>query len=199
MGFWIFFDMLSTTTALYARALLPPDSDPVLAYPALAATFLPAGVAALFFVGMSATIMSTVDTYGFIAATTLSNLVGRRETELDDRAARRTRLGLLATGIWAVGLALLSESVIELWHSLGSIGTPALLLPMLGTFYAPLRLGARGATGWILLPGVVAAAWLASGRDGAYWLGVEPIYAGLSTSILIAIALRGRARIPPAA
>lgn len=197
LGCWIVFDALTTTTALYARALLPEGTDPVLAFPALGAEVLPPWLAAVFFVGLLATIMSTVDTNGFIASTTLGNLLVGDTDETSDAARARARWGILGTGVLSAGLALMSESVVALWHALGSIGTPALLLPVLSVFYPPLR-AARGAMGWIVVPGVVAGLWLLGAREGVYWLGVEPIYVGLGTSVAFRAVLGTRFRGDPA-
>jgi SSS family solute:Na+ symporter len=184
VGFWIFFDCLTTTAALYARALLPEVTDPVLAFPQLAVDAFPGWVAALFFIGMLATIMSTVDTNGFIAATTLSNLIARESEEMSDQAAARTRWGILGAGIWAAGLALVSESIVDLWHDLGSVGTPALLLPMLGCIFPRLAIRRAWIAAWIVLPGLAAAVWLWAKGASGYPLGIEPIYVGFLTSVV---------------
>ncbi len=183
--FWIVFDALTTITALYARALLPATTDPILAFPALAVEVFPPWLAALMFIGMLATIMSTVDTNGFIAAATLANLVSRETDEMSMRAAMRARWGILITGVWSAGLALLSESIIDLWHGLGSIGTPALLLPMMSSFFHRLRIRRSWILPWILLPGILSAFWLFSETEKGYLLGVEPIYVGLAVSVLL--------------
>ncbi|MEO6461828.1 MAG: hypothetical protein ABIP29_02020, partial [Candidatus Eisenbacteria bacterium] len=56
--FWAFFDFMTTTVGLYARAALPHLADPVAAYPALAVEVLPAIALGLFMLGMLATVMS---------------------------------------------------------------------------------------------------------------------------------------------
>ncbi len=188
VGFWAFFDFLTTTAALYSRALLPEATDPVLAFPALATHAFPPVLAAFFFVGLMATIMSTVDTNGFIAAATLGNLASRNPDETSQRAASRTRIGILGTGVWAAGLAMMSESIVDLWHTLGSVGTPALLLPMLGSLFPRLRIRREWIVPWILIPGLASLAWLIAGRIGGYPLGIEPIYAGLAASVVMRVA-----------
>ena len=65
---WIVFDFLTTFTGLYARAVLPHLADPVFAYPELARVTLPPLALGMFYLAMIATVMSTIDSYGFIAA-----------------------------------------------------------------------------------------------------------------------------------
>lgn len=188
LGFWIVFDAMSATTALYARALIPDLADPVAAYPALAAGVFPAALAALFFVGMLAIVMSTVDTNGFIAATTLAEILPGSDRGARVRAAR---WGILATGLWSALLAISAESVIGLWYDLGSIGTAALLLPMLGVLYPRVRVRSGWAPVLLLVPAAVTALW----RFGppASWDGAPaPIYVGLGVSVVIALLGRRR-------
>ena len=69
--FWVVFDLMTTACGLYARALLPDLADPVMALPRLADVTLPPIAWGLFHLGMIATVMSTIDSYAFIAATTV--------------------------------------------------------------------------------------------------------------------------------
>ena len=192
LGFWIAFDFLTTTAGLYARALVPDLANPVTAFPALAAVALPGVWQGLFTVGLLATIMSTVDSYAFLAAVTLGrDLVRRRSLPAgallggeDVANLRSVRWGLVATAVIAVAMALWSRSVVDLWKTLGSVGTPVLLAPLL---LAHLGRGATGAgaqrrAAWgMALAGLVSAVWLALGRGGPF-LGVEAIFPGLAVS-----------------
>ncbi len=69
--FWLLFDAMTATAGLYARAALPDLPQAVMAYPMLAEVTLPPAVKGLFYVGMLATIMSTLNTLAFVSATTL--------------------------------------------------------------------------------------------------------------------------------
>src|SRR6185369_10819216 len=69
--FWFLFDLLTASAGLYARAALPNLADPVMAYPMLAEAVLPSIAKGLFYVGMLATIMSTLNTLAFVSAQTL--------------------------------------------------------------------------------------------------------------------------------
>jgi len=129
IGFWIVFDLLTTTAGLYARVLLPNLTDPVQAFPALAGLVLPSFWQGMFTVGLLATIMSTVDSYAFIGSVTLGrDLIGRWRGVGEEACLPLIRWSLVATAVVAVVLALWAGSVIALWKTLGSIGTPMLLL-----------------------------------------------------------------------
>ena len=69
--FWFVFDAMTATAGLYARAVLPPLDQPVMAYPMLAEHLLPPVAKGLFIVGLLATIMSTLNTLAFVSGTTL--------------------------------------------------------------------------------------------------------------------------------
>jgi SSS family solute:Na+ symporter len=197
IGFWIVFDFLTTTAGLYARVLLPDLADPVQAFPALAAHVLPSFWQGLFTVGLLATIMSTVDSYAFICSITLGrDLVARWRSAagvpLDEAAALPAiRWSLLATAAVAIVLALTSGSVIQLWKSLGSVGTPVLLLP-LGLAHLGWLVSGRRVVWSMGLSGSVALIWLVLGRGGP-WLGVEAIFPGLLVSAVVLLSAGRRA------
>ncbi len=69
--FWLIFDFMTATAGLYARAALPNLAEPMAAYPMLAEAVLPPIAKGLFYVGMLATIMSTLNTLAFVSAQTL--------------------------------------------------------------------------------------------------------------------------------
>ncbi len=69
--FWFLFDFLTTSTGLYARALLPDLKSPMTAYPLLSEIVLPNGLKGIFYAAMFATIMSTANSFLFLSATTI--------------------------------------------------------------------------------------------------------------------------------
>jgi SSS family solute:Na+ symporter len=196
---WIVFDFLTTTTGLYARALLPHLAQPVFAFPELARVTLPPFALGLFYLAMIATVMSTIDSYGFIAATTIGRdvLWRLRGEPGEQRLTRDSQIGLWIAAAFATALAITEQSVIDLWHDLGSIVTPALLLPVGTALLRRGRLGSRATLAAMVIPFAVALVWVlerrvsqsaAGGAAGATppwpW-SIEPIYAGLSTSLVI--------------
>lgn len=202
IGFWIFFDFMTTACGLYARALVPDLSNPVAAYPALALKILPAGLTGLFLLSLLATIMSTVDSYMFLTATTISHdLFWRFRRFEEHRIKHYTAVGLAISSVATILIALLSESVVNIWHDFGSIGTPALLLPLVTSYWGRYTYSAGGAAASIILSGTLTALALlypVLSGSAEYFLGVEPIFIGLAVSVAVFAVYRVE-KAPPAA
>ena len=188
---WIVFDFLTTTTGLYARAVLPHLAQPVFAFPELARVTLPPVALGLFYLAMIATVMSTIDSYGFIAATTIGrDVMWRLRGEPgEERLTRDSQLGLWIAAAFATALAITEQSVIDLWHDLGSITTPTLLLPVATAMLRRGRLGPRATLIAMMLPFAISLFWVIERRasHGAPPLpwSIEPIYAGLLASLIV--------------
>lgn len=184
IAFWALFDFMTTTTGLYARALLPDLADPSRAFPLLAEQVLPPILRGVFFIGMLAVVMSTLDSYLFLSAQTLGRDLAWR-WHAGQHSNRWVRGALLVTAAGAIALALSGLGVIEIWHHLGSIGTPALVVPMLASFDPRLRPSPRVAIAIMLAGAGVATLWLATATGEHYWLGLEPIFPALAVSLLL--------------
>ncbi|MBI1796605.1 MAG: TonB-dependent receptor [Candidatus Eisenbacteria bacterium] len=189
IGCWIVFDFLTTTTGLYARAILPHIADPVFAYPELARVTLPPFALGIFYLAMIATVMSTIDSYGFIAASTIGrDVIWRLRGVADEsRLTRDTRLGLVIATAFATMLALANPTVVGIWHDVGSITTPALLFPVATALLGRARIGARLTSSAMVAAFAAALTWelakILQPAGAGYPLGIEPIYAGLATSL----------------
>lgn len=192
--FWFVFDFLTTFSGLYARAALPELADPKMSYLALAELILPPILKGFFFVGILATIMSTVLSYTFLGAVTIGrDVIWRVRGETTEENLRAyTRIGLQATGVLAVILSLAIPSVVELWYAIGSICVPGLLAPLLGSYFGRKRMSS-GACLLSMLGGFgTSLVWFIGGQmnrvDGwpVYWLNnLEPMLPGLLVSFLI--------------
>lgn len=194
---WALFDFLTTTCGLYARALLPDLADPVSAYPALAEYILPAGLLGVFALALLSTVMSTIDSYSFLAASTFGHDIAPRMFRVSGHdVVIFTRYGLILSTLLAVVLALFFESVVEIWFAFGSIGTPALLLPVFCSYVGRWRMPPRTAFVSIVLAGGTSLAWYLSQyvtTGGDYWLGVQPIFPGLIVSLsMLIVSLSAR-------
>jgi solute:Na+ symporter, SSS family len=201
--FWIVFDAMTATAGLYARAILPDLQQPLMAYPQLAEVILPSAAKGLFFIGLLATIMSTLNTLAFVSATTLGRdmvwrmMRGRGGDRAETGGSGRgeegmwVRIGLLASGVLAVVLALVIPSVIKLWYTIGTVIVPGLLVPLVTAYFISVRVGARWAfasmcSGWLISLGWLVAGWSQElGVSVFYPLGIEPMVPGFVASVLV--------------
>jgi len=183
--FWAFFDFLTLSTGLYARALLPQLDNPMLAIPLLGFEVLPPILLGLFFAGILSTIMSTVDSFGFISAITFGRDIIWRNLSDGGNSVKWTQLGLIITGFIALLLAWLLPSVVNLWYVIGSVVVPGLLIPFLTTFRKGKTI--PGMFWMMILPAGISLVWFLMGFIGdnvtpRYPLGIEPFYPGLAVS-----------------
>ncbi len=192
IAFWFVFDAMTVTSGLYARAILPNLDQPSLAYPALASVVLPPILRGVFFVGMLATIMSTLVSFSFIAGQTLGRDLIWRAFGGDEIVA--TRLGLLLALFLGGLLALILPSVVDLWYAVGSAVVPGLLIPLLSTYWFPLRMShPRLPVAMMALSSLASLGSLLWGHarlvDGIphYPFGIEPFYPGLFLSGLMVL------------
>lgn len=185
IAFWAVFDFMTTATGMYARVLLPDLADPLAAYPALAAHILPRALQAVFLLGLFATVMSTVDSYTFVAGITVGKDVIWRLRGGD--ITKYSRLGLVLSGLLAILIALLFRSVIDIWYVFGTLGTCALLIPLATSFSEKWRMTSRMAALSMTLSPLVVLIWIIPNLlfDVEYFRGIDPIYPGLLTSAMI--------------
>lgn len=186
---WAFFDFLTTTCGLYARAVLPELENAVGSYPALALKVLPVGLMGIFALALLSTVMSTIDSYSFLAASTFSRDIVMRLFKVPElKTTMLTRVGLIVTTVLAVVMVLFFKSVVDIWHVFGSVGTPALLIPVFTSFVGNRRLPSVWAFISVIISGGVSLVWYISKyymAGEAYWYGIEPIFPGLAVSTLI--------------
>jgi SSS family solute:Na+ symporter len=182
VAMWIVFDFLTVFTGLAARVLLPDLADPMSAYPSLAALVLSPWAAAFFTLGLFATVMSTLDSYLFIAATTIGHdfSQGSRDPQTE---RRRTRCGLALSAMLAALGAMIFDSAVAVWHDVGSVVTSTLLLPVLAIHLPPLwRPSQRGAVSAMVLAAATSSFWIFGADAVGYPLNIEPMFAGLAVS-----------------
>lgn len=191
--FWFCFDFMTSTAGLYARAAIPDLQKPLFAYPMLAEVTLPTVAKGLFYIGMLATIMSTLSSLMFISAMTIGkDLVGRiTQDENSTLVNRWTKIGLVISGVFSIALALVIPSVVSIWYTIGTCIIPGLLVPVLASYFDRLRIPASYAfvamlLGWLtsttsLIYGVFNGAYSAPN----YLLGLEPMYPGLAVALAV--------------
>jgi hypothetical protein len=128
--------------------------------------------------------MSTLDSYLFIAASTIGHDLAPSGAG-PDATRRWTRAGLAASAVLAAGGAMLFTSAVRVWHDVGSVVTSALLLPVLAVnLPAAWRPGGRAATIAMLTAAATAAGWIVSAGPSGYPLGLEPMFPALAVALL---------------
>ncbi len=199
IAFWFAFDLLTTAAGLYAVILLPQlsaglEGAAVGAFPLLAAAVLPTGLLGLFFVALLATIMSTIDSFVFIGATTLGRDLAPQRGQGLAAERRRIRWGIVASAVLGFVLAVRIPSVVSLWYMLGMVMVPGLLLPVLITFTRRVALTDRAAMTVALAGVATAATWAltpGAGGEGTYLLDVQPMLPGLLVTMVL-VPILGR-------
>lgn len=187
---WFCFDICTTAGSLYARALLP-QAEPAEAYFFYAVQLLPAGLRGFFIAGILAIILSTLNSFLFIASNTLSFDLLRNRFK---NVVLSNRVALFAVGALAIGMSyLLHGSFKEIWLTLGSYFSACLLVPILSGYIWPHRvsdnlfvaaaLSSAGAmTVWRLLP------------LNPFWSQMDAFYIGVLTGGAILLLFRGKRR-----
>jgi SSS family solute:Na+ symporter len=190
--FWFIFDFMTSTAGLYARASLPHGSQPMFSYPLLAEVTLPSIAKGLFYIGMLATIMSTLSSLTLISAITVGkDIVGRWKNAAQDSdiVNRWTKIGLIFSAIFSIAIALIIPSVVNIWYTIGTCIIPGLLIPVLASYFDRLKIPAMYAFGAMVNGWFIATASLISGHINAYhgipayWFGIEPMYPGLCMAL----------------
>jgi SSS family solute:Na+ symporter len=162
-------------------------------YPLLAEITLPVVAKGLFYIGMLATIMSTLSSLTLISAITVGkDIVGRwKNAGPDDPIiARWTKYGLVLTALVSIILSIAVPSVVGLWYTIGTCIIPALLIPVVSSYFDRLHIPAAYAFGAMVNAWFVSTASLMSGvihhgeYGPLYLFGIEPMYPGLFVALL---------------
>ncbi|NWF88006.1 MAG: sodium:solute symporter family protein [Ignavibacteriaceae bacterium] len=188
--FMFLFDALTTLTGLYARAYLPNLSNPTLSYPLLAEAILPSGIKGIFYAALFATIMSTLNSFLFLSAATISRDFFFRFSSKQDLSKLKnfTIYGLIISGILSILLAYLMPSVIEIWYTIGSICIPGIIIPVISSYYPKFKISEK-----LLLFEMIASvsagfSWFIFRQlleINNYIKSIEPMIVGLTLSIII--------------
>jgi SSS family solute:Na+ symporter len=186
--FWILFDFLTTSTGLYAKAILPGIKTPVSAYPLLSEVVLPNGLKGIFFAAMFATIMSTANSFLFLSATTIGrDFIFRLKKDAREAHLKSyTIVGLGISGIIALVLAYSIPSVIEIWYTIGSLCIPAIILPVISSYYPVIKVGSKIVVTEMIIAPVASTSWLFIRDSFDYEISmIEPMLVGLFCAVII--------------
>ena len=199
-GFWVLFDLLTVSTALYAYAAMGSGHGAML-FPLFGSDLLPPGMRGLFFAGMFGVILSAMVGYTLVSGATIGrDLIGRLRPGLPEATQTTlTRAGIGLATLIGFLLAIWIQSVVDIWFIVGSIVLPGLLIPTVAA-YATKRTPSGGVAVACLVTGFTAAlCWYLLGEANllaAKWDPLMPIYPGLAGAFaaLTAGTLLQRAR-----
>ena len=186
--FWFIFDFLTTSTGLYARALLPDIKSPVTAYPLLSGVVLPNGLRGIFYAAMFATIMSTTNSFLFLSATTIGrDFIFRLSGDAkENRLKSYTVIGLAVSGLFAVVLAYTIPSVIEIWYTIGSLCIPSIILPVISSYYSAIRVSKKIIIAEMILSLTAGTTWYFIRDNFDYDIYIiEPMLVGVIIAVII--------------
>lgn len=188
--FFALFDFLTTTTGLFAKAVLPNLENPVLSFPLFAEKILPAGLKGIFYAALFATIISTQVSFLFLSATTIGrDFIFRIRKDADESKLKSfTIIGLVISGLIAITLAFFIPSVIQIWYTIGSLFIPGIILPVVSAYYPKFRISKK-----IILIEMIAAfvsvtIWYFVRNEfssSSILIEIEPMLVGLFFAFLI--------------
>jgi len=186
--FWILFDFLTNISGLYSKVILPELNKPIMAFPLLAEKILPSGFKGIFYAALFATVLSTLNSFLFLSATTFGNDLFPKITQKYNNITINTRLGLAVSLLISITLAYYIQSVIDLWYYIGSISIPPLIIVILSSYYHKYKVEYTIILFEIVLSFVAGLVWLIARTYGMnYWIlyNIEPMIVGLFFAIII--------------
>ena len=137
--------------------------------------------------GIIAILMSTIDSLGLLSAISFGrDMLWRIQS---DGSTLNTipfiRKGLVIVSFLSIVLAYLLPSIVQLFYAIGSVLIPGLILPFLNTIRDnPLPVKGSDAIRWMGLPVAISMSWyIISTVYGSSFLGIEPFYPGIISSI----------------
>lgn len=177
---WFGFDICTTFGAMYARAVLP-DAPPSQGYLIYALQLLPHGLKGFFLAAILATILSTLDSYIFLAGATLSYDLNHKATQ---KRPYLHAMGIICVAILSLVLANVFSGNIKLvWKTLGSYSAGCFLFPVLYGHFSKRRIADNAFVGACLTGVVTMTIWTFISRSGI-WADIDALYIGvLATSL----------------
>ena len=178
---WFCFDICTTAGALYARALLP-DAQASHAYFLYAVQLLPSGLRGFFIAGILAVILSTLDSFLFIASNTVVYDLFKNKFK-NKLIANQVSFFLIAA--LAIALAVFFEGNFrKIWFTMGSYMSACLLIPMLAGYIWPGTIKDKVFTFSALFSALAITVWDLLPKSG-FAVQVDGFYIGIILNLVI--------------
>jgi SSS family solute:Na+ symporter len=188
---WFLFDICTTAGGLYARAALPnaPSNKAYLIY---ALQILPEGFRGFMMAGILTTVISTIDSFLFVAGTTVSYDMLPEQWKNKPIAHH---LGVAVVGGISLIISFFFEGNIkEVWKTLGSFAAACLLIPMVIGHIIPQKISDNDFVFSSIMAVLTMTYWRHTEHTGI-WLQVDALYIGLATSLSLLTALQVKNRM----
>ncbi|HPR17372.1 MAG TPA: sodium:solute symporter family protein [Candidatus Cloacimonadota bacterium] len=185
---WFLFDICTTGGAMYARAVIPQAASDK-AYLIYALQILPNGLRGFVLAGILATILSTLDSYLFIAGTTVSYDMMPAKWK---GKVSLYHLGIVTVGLLAIFLGKVFDGNIKIvWKTLGSYWASCLLLPILYGYIFPKKIKDMQFIFASIIGIIAVTVWRNVSLPG-FWQDIDELYMGIiATSLgLVAYGLK---------
>lgn len=191
IGFWMVFDLMTTSVGMYARAALPQgvaSQDSFLIY---SMQLLPNGFRGLLIAGVLATIMSTVDSFNFVAATTINyDLIGHKK----DFKRLNYAAAVALTGLLSAYMAYhFNGSIKSVWKTMGSYWSGCLVVPIVVGLCTRYRMNSKTFVISTTLSALAITYWRNAPLTGVF-AEVDDLYVGLFVSSITMIFYYFKAR-----
>lgn len=180
---WFLFDICTTFGAMYARSVIP-EAESSGAYLTYAIQLLPEGLKGFFLAGILATILSTLDSYLFLAGTNLAYDLAPKKYK---GKMMIHHIGVVFVGLLSVVMAIVFEGNIKsVWKTLGSYSASCLLLPVIFGYIFPRKIKDIHFV-IICTTGVIfTTIWRMLDRQGI-WAEIDSLYIGVITTTFATI------------
>jgi SSS family solute:Na+ symporter len=185
--FFALFDFLTTLTGLYAKAVLHNLSQPMMSYPLFAEKVLGSGTKGIFYAAMFATIISTLNSFLFLSATTIGRdfIFRIKKDSKEERIKSYTIIGIVISGFISILIAYSIPSVVEIWYTIGSLFIPGIILPVVSAYYPKLRISPKLVIAEIVFAISTAMMWFYFRKLFSRISEIEPMIFGLLIAVII--------------
>lgn len=178
---WLCFDICTTGGTLYARAIIP-NAIPRDSYFIYAIQLLPSGLKGFFVAGILSVILSTLDSFLFIASNTIAY----------DLLKNKIKNKLLANQLFFIIIAALAISLSiffdgsfkKIWFVLGSYMSACLLVPLIMGHIFPRKISDKTFTFSVIISAVLLTLWDIIKKQG-FWAQIDGFYIGVLTNLLL--------------
>jgi SSS family solute:Na+ symporter len=134
--FWILFDFLTLFTGLYAINTIKID-EPIQVYILLGENVLPVFFKGIFYSAIIATIMSSLNSYGFLSAITIGNDIIK---QIKPSIKNPTKLGLIISSVLSIIIAIYIPSVIDIFYKTASLTIPSIFFPLILSYNGKIKI-----------------------------------------------------------